>query len=101
MWPSALLKPNLNRLADELKQSLEQLPMRPCAYMDLTSCQLIVGAVVADNGSGTRNWFMDKLTGAARAMQSRGWSDPFSILEKGLRSDIDLMEWFRPLRSGF
>lgn len=89
---------NLALLAAELKETLEQIPMRACLYMDLTSCQLIIGATAAEKGTTTREWFVDKLKSAAQAMQSRGWIQPFDILEKGLQADRDLAGWLTMLK---
>lgn len=96
LWPSGSESGYNHALASELQDVTSQFPKMPCPYMDLTSCQFIVGAVAAASNSSTRMWFMDKLTSAARAMQARGWSDrPFEILERMLRADDTLSGWFR------
>lgn len=95
LWPPALQSNSLHNLAEELQQTTSQFPKMPCPYMDLTSCQFIIGAVSAETGSSTRMWFVDKLTSAARAMQDRGWSDePFEILGRMLGADDSLIGWF-------
>jgi hypothetical protein len=91
--------PSLNILADTLKETLLQLPIRACSYMDFTSCSHLIGAIAAQQSTITQAWFVNKLTGAAKAMRSRGWHQPFEVLEDGLRSDMRLTEWFRILRN--
>lgn len=94
-WPLAAESAYIHMLADELKQTTSQFPKTPCPYMDLTSCQFIIGAVSAACESSTRIWFVDKLTSAAIAMQERGWSEePFEILGRMLGADESLMRWF-------
>ncbi|EED13371.1 hypothetical protein TSTA_058600 [Talaromyces stipitatus ATCC 10500] len=97
LWPQGLQSDYTKSLVEELQETSSRLPKIPCPYMDLTSCQLIIGAVAAESGSSTRIWFVSKLTSAARAMQERGWAEPFQILERVLRSDTSLMEWFNML----
>uniref|UniRef100_A0A093V968 Uncharacterized protein n=1 Tax=Talaromyces marneffei PM1 TaxID=1077442 RepID=A0A093V968_TALMA len=95
LWPTDSQLGYTHNLAKDLQQTTSQLPKMPCPYMDLTSCQFIIGAVAAEHGSSTKTWFVDKLTSAARAMQERGWSDePFEILQRMLRADESLMGWF-------
>ncbi|CRG88451.1 hypothetical protein PISL3812_05481 [Talaromyces islandicus] len=93
-WKNA---PNLNTLADELKETLLQLPVRSCSYMDFTSCQHLIGAIASQHKTSTQAWFVNKLTSAAKAMRSRGWHQPFEVLEDGLQFDVRLTEWFRRL----
>lgn len=95
LWPSESEPGYTHNLAEELQRITSQFPKMPCPYMDLTSCQFIIGAVAAEGGSSTKMWFVDKLTSAARAMQDRGWSDePFEILKRMLGADDSLMGWF-------
>ncbi|KAH8692345.1 hypothetical protein BGW36DRAFT_304164 [Talaromyces proteolyticus] len=103
LWPlqQGSQSNNLNILAEKLKETLEKWLVKPCPYMDLTSCQLIIGAIAAKSGTSTRTWFVNKLTNAARAMRSRGWNDPFEVLEMGMKADRHMATWFRILSSEF
>lgn len=98
LWPGSYA-PSLQILADELKETLLQLPVRGCSYMDFTSCQHLIGAMVAQRSTSTQGWFVNKLTTAAKEMRFRGWDQPFEVLEKGFRSDARLTEWLRILRN--
>ncbi|KAI9825940.1 MAG: hypothetical protein M1819_000459 [Sarea resinae] len=88
---------NLTLLAGELREAWCQLPVRPCLFMTLTSCQLMLGAVAAGEGSQDRAWFMATLKGAVLALRSRGWVRPLEILETGFVSDVGLVARFRAL----
>lgn len=77
-------------LADELKHELSQLPVRSCWCMELTSCQIIVGAIASARGSATRAWFFDKLRNGVNTMRNRGWEDAFGFLERVLATDADM-----------
>lgn len=91
------LQANTELLAGELKEAMCQFPFRPCVYMDLTSCQLILGAVAAADGSQVKAWFVARLRKAALALRSRGWVQPFESLEKSFVSDARLAARFRAL----
>jgi hypothetical protein len=91
------LEANLTLLASELKDALCRLPFRPCLFMDLTSCQLMLGAVAAGEGSQVRAWFVARLRRAVLALRSRGWVRPLEILEKGFVLDLGLVARFRAL----
>lgn len=93
-WPWKYA-PRLNTLIGELQESLLLLPVRGCSYMDFTSCQHLIGAIVAQQSTSTQAWFVNKLTSAANAMRSRGWQQPFQILEDLVRADARLTEWIR------
>lgn len=93
-WPPVMEPAYIHSLADELQQTTSQLPKAPCPYMDLTSCQFIIGAVAAASNSSTRTWFVDKMARTACAMQERGWSEePFEILGRMLGADQSLARW--------
>ena len=66
------LEANLTLLASELKEALCRLPFRSCLFMDLTSCQLMLGAVAAGKGSQARARFAARLRRAVLALRSRG-----------------------------
>ncbi|KAI8631870.1 hypothetical protein F5Y19DRAFT_422399, partial [Xylariaceae sp. FL1651] len=89
---------NLTAIAGELKEAICGLPVRPCSYMDLTSCQLIVGAIAAYKDSPTRAWFVDKFKNVLHALKSRGWDNAIDILEKGFALDESLVTRFTELR---
>jgi hypothetical protein len=65
--------------------------------MDLTSCQLMLGAVAEGKGSQVRAWFMARLRMAVLELRPRGWVRPLEILEKGFVSDVGLVARFRAL----
>lgn len=88
---------NLTPIATKLKEALGRLPIRPCMYMDLTSWQLIMGAIASDAGSQTRTWFVSKLQDAVSTLRSRGWLAPLEILKGVLVLDSRLMMYFEAL----
>lgn len=89
---------DLTPIATELKEALCRFQIRPCSYMDLTSCPIMLGAIAADQGSQTRAWFVTRLKKAVLGMRSRGWDNPLEILKKGFTlSDSGLMTEFRAL----
>ncbi|KAL3470330.1 hypothetical protein BJX99DRAFT_264322 [Aspergillus californicus] len=87
LWPSQS-GAHLTLLAGELRDAISRFPIKGCPYMDLSSFQLMVGAIAADKGSPARAWFVDKLSRAVRWMQTRGWREPLNILQK--RSVFDV-----------
>ncbi|KAK3334053.1 hypothetical protein B0T19DRAFT_419970 [Cercophora scortea] len=95
--PSGTSRLDLTPLAGELKQALCQIPVRPCLFMDITSCQLMLGAIAAAEDSEVRAWFVAKMKRAAVALRSRGCVRPLDILEKGFVSDVPLVARFREL----
>ncbi len=88
---------DLTPVAGELKDALCALPVRPCLFMDLSSCQLMLGAVAASEGSEVRAWFVARLRRAVVTLRSRGWKRPLEILERGFVSDDGLVARFRAL----
>lgn len=90
-------KVNLTPIADQLKEALCRLQLRQCFYMDLTSCQLMIGAIAAEKGSKTRAWFVTTLKTAVLVLKSRGWDDPLNLLKKGFISRSCLMVSFECL----
>lgn len=96
-WPLQVNEEAYAVLADGLKNETEHLPGRSCFCMDLTSCQIIVGAITSAAGSESRAWFMNKLRRGVRAMQQRGWDNSFELLEMALRNDEDLLEQLKSL----
>lgn len=79
LWPSQS-GAHLTLLAGELKDTICRFPIQGCSYMNLTSFQLMIGAIAANENSSTRGWFVDKMAREVRAMQLRGWNDPLSLL---------------------
>jgi hypothetical protein len=88
---------NLTLLACELKEAWCRLPVRTCMFMDITSCQLMLGAIAAAESSQVRAWFVAKLRRAVQSLRSRGWVRPLEILEKGFESNVGLVVRFRAL----
>lgn len=88
---------NLTPIADRLKEALRRLQIRQCMYMDLTSWQLIIGAIASDIGSPTRAWFVSKLRHAVSTLRSRGWYAPLEILEGVLVPDLRPMMYLKTL----
>ncbi|KAL2812335.1 hypothetical protein BDW59DRAFT_167841 [Aspergillus cavernicola] len=89
LWPSQT-GAHLTLLAGELGDAMSRYPIKGCSYMDLTSFQLMIGAVAADKGSPARTWFVDRLSRAVRWMQTRGWREPLNILQRRFMSDVDV-----------
>jgi hypothetical protein len=73
------------------------LPVRPCLFMDLASCQLMLGAIAAREDSEVRAWFVARLRRAVTTLRSRGWERPLEILERGFVSNDGLVGRFRVL----
>lgn len=88
---------DLTLLADELKEAWCRFPIRPCAYMELTSYQFIIGAVAASEYSPTRAWFVARLQRLVKGMQVRGWNEPLEVLDRGFASDPVLLRRFQSL----
>lgn len=80
LWPSQS-GAHLTLLAGELKEAICLFPIQGCSYMNLTSFQLMIGAIAADENSPTRTWFFDRMAREARALQLRGWNEPLSLLQ--------------------
>ncbi|OOG00435.1 hypothetical protein ASPCADRAFT_187 [Aspergillus carbonarius ITEM 5010] len=96
LWPSPS-EAHLTLLAAELKDAICRFPIKCCYYMSLTSFQLMVGAIAAEEGSLTRAWFVDQLATAVRAMHLRGWDEPLSLMQRRATSDIGLNGRLRAL----
>lgn len=88
---------DLTSTAGELRDALSALPVRYCLFMDLVSCQLMLGAVAANEGSEVREWFVARIRRAVTTLRSRGWERPLEVLEKGFVSDNGLVARFREL----
>ncbi|KAJ5198209.1 uncharacterized protein N7498_007326 [Penicillium cinerascens] len=80
LWPSQS-GAHLTLLAGELKEAICLFPIQGCSYMNLTSFQLMIGAIAADENSPTRAWFFDRMAREARALRLRGWNEPLSLLQ--------------------
>ncbi|KAL2860971.1 uncharacterized protein BJX67DRAFT_317822 [Aspergillus lucknowensis] len=96
LWPSQSTA-HLTLLAGELGAVMRRFPVQGCSYMQLTSFQLMVGAVAAEEGSAARAWFIDILSTSVRCMQLRGWQEPLNLLKLRPASDIGLIDRFRHL----
>lgn len=98
LWPTQS-PAHLTLLASELRGRRSHFPVRHCPYMDLTSFQLMIGAVAAERRSDTRAWFVDRVARSVRWMQNRGWHEPLSLVEEraGLDGDTGLKGQFKAL----
>ena len=96
-WPLHTNDDDCAHLAEDLRVSLASMSGRSCLYMDLSSCQLIIGAIAAKRGSETRAWYVDRLQTALQAIEQRGWEKPFGILERVVASDEHLLGRLRLL----
>jgi len=96
---SPLPKSNLNLTpaAAKLKKAFDNLPVRPCMFMDLASCPLMLGAVASDEGSEVRHWFVTRIRKAVQTFKSRGWQRPLEVLERAFTPDDGLASEFRAL----
>ncbi|KAI0448233.1 hypothetical protein F5B21DRAFT_498247 [Xylaria acuta] len=97
LWSSLPGAINLTAVASELKEAICATQFRPCCYSDLTSCELMIGAIAADEGSPTRAWFMDRLKSAWRTVKSRGCNDAMDILERNTILETSLQGQFKSL----
>lgn len=57
--------------------------------MDLTSFQLVIGAIAADKASPVRAWFVDRISKAVSWMQRHGWHAPLSVAETVIGAELD------------
>lgn len=80
LWPSQSAA-HLTLLAEELKTAISKFPIKGCSFMNLTSFQLVIGAISAETGSSTRKWYIQCLASEVKAMQLRGWRDPLNLLQ--------------------
>ncbi|KAL3431728.1 hypothetical protein BDV09DRAFT_175668 [Aspergillus tetrazonus] len=88
LWPTQSAA-HLTLLAGELKEVICRFPIRGCIYMDLTSFQLVIGAIAADKASPVRAWFVDRISKAVRWMQRHGWHAPLSVAETVIGAELD------------
>jgi hypothetical protein len=88
LWPTQSAA-HLTLLAGELKEVICRFPIRGCIYMDLTSFQLLIGAIAADTASPVRAWFVDRISKAVKWMQRHGWHDPLSVAETVIGAELD------------
>ncbi|KAI0426241.1 hypothetical protein F5Y09DRAFT_71434 [Xylaria sp. FL1042] len=96
-WGSLNGVVNLTTVASELKEAICASQFRPCCYSDLTSCQLMIGAMAADKGSQVRAWFIDRLKSAWRVVKSRGCNDVMDVLERNMTFRTSLKTRFKLL----
>ena len=89
-WSSHQEKIDPTLVASRMKEALCRLQIRPCSYMDLTSCHFMIGAIASDERSQARTWFVSKLRRAVRALRARGWENPLDIVERGFVPDLNL-----------
>ncbi|KAI1750557.1 hypothetical protein F4782DRAFT_248349 [Xylaria castorea] len=96
-WNSPQGTINLTAVASELKEAMCARQFRPCHYVELTSCPLMIGAMAADEGSPTRTWFMKRLKSAWQMVKSRGCNDAMNILERNMVFKTGLEAQFKSL----
>ncbi|KAI0502852.1 hypothetical protein F5B22DRAFT_631659 [Xylaria bambusicola] len=96
-WDCLSTAINLTAVASELKDVICASQFRPCCYSDLTCCQLMLGAVAANEDSHTKEWFMNRLGGAWRVVKSRGCNNAMDILEKNIVCKASLEARFKSL----
>ncbi|KAL4899844.1 hypothetical protein BDW74DRAFT_106631 [Aspergillus multicolor] len=88
LWPTQS-SAHLALLAEELKEVICRFPIKGCSYMDLTSFQLMIGAIAADGAPPVRAWFLEKILKPVRWMQERGWRAPLDIMETAVGDEPD------------
>ncbi|KAJ5238527.1 hypothetical protein N7468_003146 [Penicillium chermesinum] len=96
LWPSQSAA-HLTLLAEQMKHSIIKWPVKGCMFMDLTCFQFVIGAVAAEKGSSTREWFVNKIAGAVRAMKQRGWLNPLHLMGNRYHSGIGVSMKFTAL----
>ncbi|KAI1421932.1 hypothetical protein F5Y12DRAFT_663562 [Xylaria sp. FL1777] len=96
-WGPLPVAINLTAVANELKEAICAVQCTPCCYSDLTSCQLMIGAMASDEGSPTRAWFIDRQKIAWQMVKSRGSDDAMDILERNMTCKRNLERQFKSL----
>ncbi|KAI9170813.1 hypothetical protein HJFPF1_00287 [Paramyrothecium foliicola] len=81
---------SLQTLARELKGELCSRAIQPCSFMDLTSGQVLIGAIAAEGDPETRAWYVGLWQRGVSNMQACGWLDPVEIIEQALQRDAGL-----------
>ncbi|KAF3025614.1 hypothetical protein E8E14_012738 [Neopestalotiopsis sp. 37M] len=71
-WPQHDLAVEGAATAEEMRQALGRFCVRPCCYADLTSGYLMIGAIAADEGSETRQWFISRLKDSLASVRADG-----------------------------
>ncbi|KAI1266285.1 hypothetical protein F5Y18DRAFT_435203 [Xylariaceae sp. FL1019] len=88
---------DLTAIAEELKGAICATQFRPCCYCDLTSCDFMIGALAAREGSATRAWFIKRLKRPWEIVRSHGCDDIVGMLERNMGSKTGLAKRFRSL----
>ncbi len=79
---------HLAHLAEQLKQAISRFPFRPCSFTEMTSCQMMLGALAARPDSDARAWFVAKFTRAVAALRARGWEKPLGIVRGRVQTEM-------------
>ncbi|KAK7212196.1 hypothetical protein V2G26_019374 [Clonostachys chloroleuca] len=96
LWP-LLFPMDLHSVGTELKDAISEFRIKACPYMDLTSPHYILGLLATANDSEARSWFLERIQGSVQVMRQRGWSDPLSLMKKGLEHEPHIHHLFRAL----
>ena len=89
LWPSSP-ETDLTPIARELKEATCRFPARFCPFMELTSCQLVLGAIASGAGSDVRSWFVERLRRTVHDVRSRGWKRPLGFVGRRCVVDVGL-----------
>ncbi|VUC36786.1 unnamed protein product [Clonostachys rosea] len=93
LWP--LLFPiDIESVGSELQDAMSEFRIKACPYMELTSPHYILGLIATKKGSPARTWFSDKLQGSVQVMRQSGWSDPLSLMKRGLANEPHIHDQF-------
>ncbi|KAK7418432.1 hypothetical protein QQX98_003924 [Neonectria punicea] len=95
-WPSSP-EVSLGDLAKRLGGALGEPEIRLCSSIEMTVWQYFVGAVTAEEGSETREWFITRLQRMFLPMRVREWKTVTRILERALMPDLRLLVEFKEM----
>lgn len=90
-WPGAS-KSLLARIADELGHAINKTAVSHCFFVDITSCQLMLGAAYAGKGSPSNRWFLARFEQVISALRSRGWANPLYLTNEKLLAEFGLLD---------
>ncbi|CAH0042457.1 unnamed protein product [Clonostachys rhizophaga] len=96
LWPLSF-PIDLDSVGTELKEAVREFRIKACPYMDLTSPHYILGLLATEKDSEARCWFQERLQGPLHVMRQRGWSDPLSLMKRGLEHEPHIHHLFTAL----
>ncbi|CAH0046143.1 unnamed protein product [Clonostachys solani] len=96
LWP-LLFTIDLESVGSELKDAMSEFRIKACPYMDLTSPHYILGLLATEKDSEASAWFLDRIQGSVQVMRQRGWSDPLSVMKRGLVHEPHIHHQFTAL----